>query len=139
MAKGDHIFVERVGYSHHGIDSGNGRVIHFVGEKISDAAVKVESIRKFANGGKVYRRNSKAKYARDVIVRRAKGSIGKEKYNLVFNNCEHFANWCRTGKHKSEQVEDAVWSVPIYAQIKDFIRKINGYDEVLYDFTADKN
>ncbi|MED5469005.1 MAG: NC domain protein, partial [Cyanobacteriota bacterium] len=25
---------------------------------------------------------------------------------LLFNNCEHFANWCKTGRHRSSQVED---------------------------------
>lgn len=27
------------------------------------------------------------------------------KYNLVFNNCEHFAIWCKTGVHESRQVD----------------------------------
>jgi hypothetical protein len=25
-------------------------------------------------------------------------------YNLIFNNCQHFARWCATGDHESEQV-----------------------------------
>jgi hypothetical protein len=25
---------------------------------------------------------------------------------MVFNNCEHFAYWCKTGKHESSQVQD---------------------------------
>ena len=29
MAIGDHIFVQCTGYSHHGIDCGDGSVIHF--------------------------------------------------------------------------------------------------------------
>ena len=29
MDKGDHIFVYRRGYSHHGIDCGDGTVIHY--------------------------------------------------------------------------------------------------------------
>ena len=32
--------------------------------------------------------------------------IGEQRYNLLFNNCEHFANWCKTGRHRSSQVED---------------------------------
>ena len=32
--------------------------------------------------------------------------IGEQNYNLLFNNCEHFANWCKTGRHRSGQVED---------------------------------
>ena len=25
---------------------------------------------------------------------------------MLFNNCEHFAHWCKTGRHRSAQVED---------------------------------
>ena len=31
-----------------------------------------------------------------------------QKYNLVFNNCEHFAIWCKTGIHESKQVENVI-------------------------------
>ena len=34
------------------------------------------------------------------------GRLGEQDYNLLFNNCEHFANWCKTGRHRSSQVED---------------------------------
>ena len=30
--------------------------------------------------------------------------MGEEKYNLVTNNCEHFAMWCKTGEAFSGQV-----------------------------------
>ena len=57
MAKGDHIKVSRKGvYTHHGIDMGDGTVIHFSGE-IADlgenATVERVSVEKFANGGKI--------------------------------------------------------------------------------------
>ena len=29
-------------------------------------------------------------------------------YNLLFNNCEHFAIWCKTGVHESKQVDRIV-------------------------------
>ena len=34
--------------------------------------------------------------------------LAKKKYNLVFNNCEHFAVWCKTGISDSEQVTKAI-------------------------------
>jgi hypothetical protein len=34
------------------------------------------------------------------------GRIGEQRYNLLFNNCEHFAHWCKTGRHRSAQVEE---------------------------------
>lgn len=45
----------------------------------------------------------------DEVIKRAykyvgqKGFDGREKYNFLFNNCEHFANWCKTGKAYCEQ------------------------------------
>ena len=41
-----------------------------------------------------------------VTLRRAMGRLGEQNYNLLFNNCEHFAHWCKTGRHRSSQVED---------------------------------
>ncbi len=32
---------------------------------------------------------------REEILRRAYGSLGFSGYDLMFNNCEHFAHWCR--------------------------------------------
>ena len=63
MAKGDHLVVGRAGYSHHGIDLGNGLIIHYTGDKSSvvRAFVKIESIQKFADGRQVRLGSSKAK------------------------------------------------------------------------------
>ena len=38
------------------------------------------------------------------------GRLGEQRYNLLFNNCEHFAVWCKTGQHRSGQVERALGS-----------------------------
>ena len=38
-------------------------------------------------------------------VERARQCRDMEKYNLIFNNCEHFAIWCKTGVKESIQVE----------------------------------
>jgi hypothetical protein len=34
--------------------------------------------------------------------------IGEQDYNLLFNNCEHFATWCKTGRHRSGQIDSAL-------------------------------
>ena len=44
-------------------------------------------------------------YSPEETVKRAESKLGKGKYNLVFNNCEHFAVWCKTGKRESSQVQ----------------------------------
>ena len=47
-------------------------------------------------------------YSPDETVERAESQQGKGKYNLVMNNCEHFAIWCKTGLHKSYQIEEVL-------------------------------
>lgn len=44
---------------------------------------------------------------RVAAVRRALARLNERAYNLILNNCEHFANWVQKGLPKSEQVEDA--------------------------------
>ena len=45
-------------------------------------------------------------YSAEETVKRAKARIGETEYSLFFNNCEHFAIWCKTGIHESRQVEE---------------------------------
>ena len=47
-------------------------------------------------------------YSPEETVARAKSLIGEDQYNLITNNCEHFAIWCKTGAHKSYQVESVL-------------------------------
>lgn len=42
----------------------------------------------------------------EETVKRAYSEIGKKGYNLLVNNCEHFAIWCKTGKRESYQVKN---------------------------------
>lgn len=37
-------------------------------------------------------------------IKRAKSRLGEKNYNLVTNNCEHFAIWCKTNISESYQV-----------------------------------
>lgn len=47
-------------------------------------------------------------FTAEETIKRAKGRLGEEKYNLVTNNCEHFAMWCKTGESFSSQVNRIV-------------------------------
>ena len=47
-------------------------------------------------------------YSAKETVERARSRIGEHGYNLLLNNCEHFAVWCKTGVEKSEQVEEII-------------------------------
>lgn len=113
MAKGDQIYAYREFftipgvYQHHGIDCGDGTVIHY--RKPSEI-IQRTSIETFARGNPIYVKQ----YAQgfcfipDVVVERAASRLGENNYNLLFNNCEHFANWCKTGFSDSRQVRDFV-------------------------------
>lgn len=44
-------------------------------------------------------------------VERAMSRLGEDKYNLVTNNCEHFAIWCKTGLSESMQIKQVTYTV----------------------------
>lgn len=106
MAKGDHLYVERQlgSFTHHGIDCGDGTVIHY-----QDGASIVRSTHAFFSQGKpIAVRYYAQADAPETALKRAMSRLGERDYNLVFNNCEHFATWCKTGQHQSRQVDQAV-------------------------------
>jgi hypothetical protein len=108
MARGDHIYVVRpLRYTHHGIDCGDGTVIHFTGEpgtRKSDACIARTSVEEFLAGGERKVREYGIRDDPDQTVARAESKLGETGYHLVFNNCEHFATWCCTGRPASQQV-----------------------------------
>lgn len=92
---GDHLFVQRVGYTHHGLYIGNGRIIHYLLERIKEDSLEV-----FADGAKIHRKDdteSPIIYSVDTVVLRAYRRYGEDNYNLLINNCESFVRWCRNG------------------------------------------
>ena len=44
-------------------------------------------------------------YSPEETISRAKQYIGEQGYNLLVNNCEHFAIWCKTGLKYSYQID----------------------------------
>jgi len=117
MAKGDHIKVARTTITHHGIDLGDGRVIHYSGESwnAGDASIRIDTKKAFAAGGKIQVVKYKRSHNPETIVKRAKSRLGERKYNFFTNNCEHFATWCKTGDHHSHQVSKGTRSVTTHA------------------------
>ena len=108
MARGDQVYVYRevvgIPYEHHGIDCGDGTVIHY--SKVGDAQVSRTSRATFARGKAVYTKPQTTAFIADVVVRRAESRLGEKQYDLFFNNCEHFANWCKTGRSECLQLEN---------------------------------
>ncbi|MFK8184846.1 MAG: lecithin retinol acyltransferase family protein [Phormidesmis sp.] len=106
MARGDQVYAIReivgVPYEHHGIDCGDGTIIHY--SKISDAQVSQTTRATFARGGSIYIKSVETAFIPDLVVERAESRLGERQYDLFFNNCEHFADWCKTGEGKCTQL-----------------------------------
>ena len=107
---GDHIYVRRLVYSHHGIYAGDGNVIHYTGEEKEkkDPLIRETDIEAFLKGGKLRRRDYKKRLPPSETLSLAKKHLSDNSYSLVFNNCEHFVTYCATGKRKSRQLREAV-------------------------------
>ncbi|MEB3331400.1 MAG: lecithin retinol acyltransferase family protein [Synechococcaceae cyanobacterium] len=106
MAAADHLRAPRQHglFQHHGIDLGDGTVAHY----LEGREILRSRLEDFSRGQPI----STVLYPPQncsptgVTLRRAMGRLGEQRYNLLFNNCEHFAHWCKTGRHRSAQVED---------------------------------
>jgi hypothetical protein len=114
---GDHIRVCRGAYFHHGIYQDDDCVYQFgiPGEGIEtdpkNAVVCTISLKDFSKGSpievRVYTKEEKEiKRSPLEIIQYAKDHLGEKGYNLISNNCEHFANRCVFGKSESEQVDN---------------------------------
>lgn len=107
MKKGDHIYIylrgEGVKFTHHGIYIGDDRVIHYWNGKVRRSKIYKSTW----YGKTIHIKKHKDSYENSRVVKRAKKRLGERKYHLICNNCEHFAYWCKTGKHKSTQVNEA--------------------------------
>lgn len=120
MTRGDQIYVYRElfnlqeVYEHHGIDCGDSTVIHY--RKPSET-IERTSLLTFSRRNQIYVREYHHEFCfiPDVVIGRAANRLGEKKYNFLFNNCEHFATWCKTGISYSVQIENFI----------PFIKKIN--------------
>ena len=114
MVAADHLQVPRQHglFQHHGIDLGDGTVAHYLEGK----EILRSSIQDFAGNQHISIIPHTKCSPRGVTLRRAMSRIGEQKYNLLFNNCEHFANWCKIGRHQSSQIEDLINTTNIGAK-----------------------
>ena len=112
MARGDHIRVRRLRglYWHHGIDVGDGTVVHYSGEPLHPrkASISQVSLDDFLDGGVM----EVVEYVHDLrpaeeVVAYALSRLGERRYGVWWNNCEHFATHCKTGRREIRQVRRA--------------------------------
>lgn len=108
MARGDQVYAIRevigIPYEHHGIDCGDGTVIHY--SKLGEASITRTPHDIFARNSIVYIKQQHTAFIADVVVERAESRLGERQYDLFFNNCEHFANWCKTGSAECMQLRN---------------------------------
>ena len=99
----DHLKVPRQHglFLHHGIDLGDGTVA-----TIWKGGGSAQLLDEFNRGQTLSVVSHEQASPTSVTLRRAMSRIGGQNYNLLFNNCEHFANWCKTGRPHSGRVED---------------------------------
>ena len=121
--KGDLLRTRRdAGYYHYGIASSESTVIHYSGLE-GDNVLNPNNIKIIETPVEQFIREDflqvltpfKSPFEREEIVKRAKNCVGNSKfngkfYNLVSNNCEHFARYCYSGKRRSHQVSIVVGS-----------------------------
>lgn len=117
---GDIIYVNHLLYQHFGIYLSDNCIIHYDGKQddllLRKMYVRVTDIERFLNGKENYKvkQIKNRNYSSDEVVKRAKSKIGSQDFNIILNNCEHFANWCKTGNRKSNQVNLVLGAVFLY-------------------------
>jgi hypothetical protein len=105
MASADHLVIQYAGYTHHGIDLGDGTVIEYGGKDTGRASVRRVWRKDFVSRGacSVRQYPPGATLHPNETVRLAWARLREQKYDLFNNNCEHLAYWCKTGQHWSPQ------------------------------------
>ena len=98
------------GIEHHGIvDATNRLVIHYTRDHDAKCIVVEHSLDQFmADHGTLPLRIARASTCTqkaEEVLRRARSREGERGYDVVFCNCEHFANWCFDEESRSEQVQ----------------------------------
>lgn len=114
---GDMVRVKSGTVHHYGIYVSDGEVIQFglapaARPTVKDADIEVLStdVDTFLGGqflevAEFDRKEKKTNRTPAEAVAAARARLGERGYHILYNNCEHFAYECVTGKHYSEQVD----------------------------------
>jgi Lecithin retinol acyltransferase len=111
---GAHVTTPRRRYVHHGIYVGEGRVVHYagLGRMLRRGPVEEVPLEQFTRGHVLtVRAHAAPRYAGAAAVERARSRLGEDRYRVLSNNCEHFAEWVVSGSSRSLQVEALTRSV----------------------------
>lgn len=108
---GDHLVSPRLGFGHHGLYLGQGRVMHYAGGASASSSgtgaadgIECVSLAEFAQGrGVMVVTHPHPRFSPDEAIHRAYRRQGEQRYHPAFNNCEHFVQWCIEGVSHSPQ------------------------------------
>ena len=109
MYKGQHLYIKKASgsYTHHGLGIGDDKVIHYSGlanDLTTPGVIEELSLEEFTQGKEIHiRPHLERKYQIDEAILRAYLRLGEAQYHILHNNCEHFVEWCISGRHKSSQ------------------------------------
>lgn len=108
---GAHLVTPWMGYAHHGIYVGDGKVIHY-GALMYDIIrkpVEEVTLQCFAGGRPVFViEHAEPCLDTAEVITRARSRLGEKNYRLLTNNCEHFCEWALHGVARSFQVETSL-------------------------------
>ena len=108
---GAHLITPWLGFAHHGIYVGEGRVIHY-GALVYDLIrkpVEEVTLEEFAGGRPVFVvQHEELLFEPAQVSERARSRLGENRFRLLSNNCEHFVEWCLYDVQRSFQVERAL-------------------------------
>ena len=108
-------FKQGFAMSHYAIYAGNNLIIHYQ-KLLGKHTVIEETVQEFRQREGDSYHVGKAKlglvdgrmhrpFRGDEVVKRARNQVGRTSYNLVLENDEDFANWCKYGVRMSDRVE----------------------------------
>ena len=98
-------------YEHYGVYIGDNKVIHYMtpnnSGKAEDGEVCETTLDGHFDKDKMFvlKFDKEKVLSHEETVKRAKSLIGEKKYDLISNNCEHFALWCKINIRKSYQID----------------------------------
>jgi hypothetical protein len=108
---GAHLITPWLGYTHHGIYVGDGKVVQY-GALMYDVIrkpVEEVTLAAFAQDRPVFVvTHSEAAFDAPEVIRRARSRLGEKRYRLLSNNCEHFVEWCLHDVRRSFEVDIAL-------------------------------
>ncbi len=120
---GDMIRISFGNFYHYGIFISEEEVIQFglppfeglLNRKFEDIEVCVTDVDTFSGGrvievASIEKSDKKKRIPPKKTVQRARESIGKRGYDILHNNCEHFARYCYLGEKRCEVTESVVSS-----------------------------